>query len=125
MATSSTTIPSSLAASTSPLLVPPAPQKRSAQSTFMEVLPRGLAHLLRQFTDVGNMGGLDMEISSFWKHESPWDGLCSDSLVRAIVSGNLASGCYACVSPGSLRFSRGCSPCVPRAAGQLTLARKP
>src|SRR5258708_4544317 len=69
MATRSTSIPSSLAASISPLLVPPAPQKRSAQSTFMEVLPRGLAHLLRQFTDVGNMGGLDMEISSCFQNE--------------------------------------------------------
>src|SRR5260370_634332 len=122
MATRSTSIPSSLAASISPLLVPPAPQKRSAQSTFMEVLPRGLAHLLRQFTDVGNMGGLHMEISSFSKHESPSDGLCSDSLVRAIGRGNLASGCYAYVSPGSLRDR---SPCVPRSTGQLPLARNP
>src|SRR5260370_37052136 len=115
----------SLGASISPVLVPPTTQKRSGQSTFREVLPRGLAHLLRQFTDVGNMGGLVMEISSFWKHESPSDGLCSDSLVRTIGRGNLASGCYAYVSPGSLRFSRDRSPCVPRSTGQLPLARSP
>src|SRR5712692_6624898 len=105
MATRSTSIPSSLAASTSPLLVPPAPQKRSAHSTFMEVLPRGLAHLLRQFTAVGNMGGLDMEMSSFWKYESPLDGLCSDILVRVIGRGNLASRCCVCVAWVAAIFS--------------------
>src|SRR5258708_31661782 len=89
MATRSTSIPSSLAASTSPLLVPPAPQKRSAHSTFMEVLPRGLAHLLRQFTAVGNMGGLDMEMSSFWKYESPLDGCVQTSLCGLLVEGTL------------------------------------
>src|SRR5260370_35863814 len=114
MATRVRTIPSLLAASISPLLGPPAPQKRSAQSTFMEILPHGLAHLLRQFTAVGNMGGLDMEMSSFWKYESPLDGLCSDIFVRVIGRGNLASRCYAYVSPGSLRFSQRRSPGVPR-----------